>query len=242
MASSHHVYRLPSTEETTAKLQQLLHFGSDDLTLNRKGRLSLSQRADILHNDVAGPIFWSMLTVLGAWALQTGKLLLEGHSVLDAVTSFFGMPAFLRAPEAGVEPIGVPYGFWLSLAPYALLLLGLYRLPWKLFLDLLMPEVLSTEGKLDIEMRGVNDHQTASDRRREWQRETGGSFGSRESFQDWDDAQSDYSLRINGIKFPASKQVILAIEEGDRYAAFFTRFQHRLVALEPLRKVGSSSG
>jgi len=87
----------------------------------------------------------------------------------------------------------------------------------------------------------VNDHQTASDRRREWQRETGGSFGSRDSFQDWDDAQSDYSLRINGIKFPASKQVILAIEEGDRYAAFFTRFRHRLVALEPLRKVGSSS-
>ena len=81
-----------------------------------------------------------------------------------------------------------------------------------------MPEVLSTEGKLDIEMRGVNDHQTASDRRCEWQRETGGSLGSRESFQDWDDAQSDYSLRINGIKFPASKQVILAIEEGDRYA------------------------
>jgi hypothetical protein len=98
--------------------------------------------------------------------------------------------------------------------------------------------VLSTDGKLDIQMRGVNDHQTQADRHREWRREGGGSLlehGS--SFEDWNDAQSDYSLRINGIKFPASKQVILTIEEGDRYSAYFTRFQKRLVALEPLRKL-----
>jgi hypothetical protein len=108
MASSHHAYRLPSIEETIGKLQSLLHFDPEDLALNRKGQLSASQRADILHNDVAGPIFWSMLTVLGAWALQTVKLLLEGHSVLDAVTSFFGMPTFLRATEAASNQSEVP--------------------------------------------------------------------------------------------------------------------------------------
>ncbi|MEO8028766.1 MAG: hypothetical protein ABI823_19955, partial [Bryobacteraceae bacterium] len=164
--------------------------------------------------------------------------LLEGRALLDALTSFFGRPDFLRAPESGVEPIGGEYGIWLSLLPYSLLLLGLYKLPWKLFLDLLMPKVLLAEGKLDVEMRGVNDHATSADREQQWRRETGGEmFGPGESFEDWDDAQSDYSLRINGLKFPVPKQVIQTIEEGDYYSAFYTRFHHKLVAIEPLRKL-----
>jgi hypothetical protein len=207
------------------------------LALNRKGELSPKQRAKILEDDIMIPIFWSSLTVLGAWVLQAAKLLMEGRSIVDALTGLFALPSFLRAPEAGVEPLLGPYDLWVSLLPYGMLLLGLWNLPWKVFFDLLMPQVLTTEGKLDIEMRGVNDHQSASDRHREWQRETGGSLNHSASFEDWNDAQSDYSLRINGLKFPASKQVILTIEEGDRYSAYFTRFQKRLVALEPLRKV-----
>src|SRR5260370_3689114 len=237
MASADQPYRLPSAAETTERLHHLLHFGPQDLALNRKGELSPGQRAKILEDDVMLPIFWSSLTVLGAWVLQAARLLIEGRSVLDAVTGFFAWPDFLRSSQFGAESTFGSYGLWVTLLPYALLLFGLWRLPWMLFFDLLMPKVLSTDGKLDIEMRGVNDHQSASDRHREWQRETGGPLNHSASFEDWNDAQSDYSLRINGLKFPASKQVILTIEEGDRYSAYFTRFHKRLVALDPLRKL-----
>lgn len=133
----------------------------------------------------------------------------------------------LHFPAELLEEIGNPRMEQVILIPGFLSIYFMYRMPWRLLADLLFTHIDFVEGKGDVEMRGVNDHIDMNKLRAEWDDEDG-------SFEDWDDAQPLYQLRIDGVRFPASKQVVNAIEEGHRYRAYYTRYAHHLLSVEPI--------
>ena len=196
-------YRLPTTEEIAIALSKILRFGPADVEVNRKGGLSRYQARRIFKQDVAGSALWPGLAIVGNVALR--------------VAMEFADRDYVNTPLAVMALMAIP--------------ISLAGLPWKIILDLVYRKVETIEGKLDIEMRGVNDHISDAERHEQWAKETAGEDG--ESYDDWNDAQPEYHLRIKGMKFPASKRLVTTIEEGNWYRAYYTGYAGKLVVLEP---------
>lgn len=198
-------YRMRSPEEVFFDLQRFLGFSKADLEANRKGVLTPSQHSGLIR-QLLRPCAWLAMAIL--FLLVWLFLPMESLDFLEDLNEdqFIIVPLFLIAG-------------------------AIYLMPWRVVADIASPHVEKVEGKGDVEMRGVNDHISLEDRREEW---AGDEESTERDFENWEDSQQLYHLRIDGFRFPASKQVVNAIEEGHRYRAFYTRYSHRLLSIEPV--------
>jgi len=201
-------YRMRSAEEVFVDLQRFVGFGRADLERNRKGQITERQRSAMLRRMTP------TLTRL-------------------AVTAAFFLAWYVVPPDA-FEILEEVDHDQLILVPLFLLGYALSQVPWRMAADILHTHIDIAEGKGDVEMRGVNDHISLDERRKEWAGENDEDATERD-FADWEDAQQLYHLRVDGVRFPASKQVVNSIEEGHRYRAFYLRHSHRLLSLEPVQ-------
>ena len=201
-------YRMRSPEEVQTDLQRYVGFTKADLEANRKGQLTARQQS-VLIRKIVVPCGWIAASLL---------LSLAWPFVLPLVQDLAEDTTSLLA---------------LRLFPFFFTGIGCYLIPWRVAADLLVPRIEKAEGKGDVEMRGVNDHISLEERRKEWEG-TGDEEGTKQSFEDWEDSQQLYHLRVDGVRFPASKQTVNSIEEGHRYRAFYLRYSHRLLSVEPV--------
>ena len=198
-------YRMRSPEEVFFDLQRYVGFTKADLEANRRGALTGRQRKALV-GEMASPCVRFAMALLA-------------------------FLAWYFVPPDSFEFLEEMDHDQLLLVPVLLLGYALFQTPWSTLADVLSPHVETAEGKGDVEMRGVNDHVSLDDRRKEW----GGDEESTEAeFNDWEDSQQLYHLRVDGVRFPASKQVVNSIEEGHRYRAFYLRHSHELLSIEPV--------
>ena len=198
-------YRMRSPEEVQVDLQRFAGFSKADLEANRKGLLTKNQERALVR-EILAPCAWIAFSIAAflAWLLVP----LDSFAFLEEVNheQLLILPFFLAAYAA-------------------------YLMPWRLLADVVVPRIEVAEGKGDVEMRGVNDHVSLDDRRKEW---AGDEDSTERDFQNWEDAQQLYHLRVDGVRLPASKQVVNSIEEGHRYRAFYLRYSHQLLSIEPV--------
>lgn len=187
-------------------LQRYVGFTKADLEANRNGQLTPRQQSVLIRLLVA-PCGWIAASVLLALVWPFILPLIE--DLAEDLTTTLALRFFPFFPTA----------------------IGCYLLPWRVVADLIMARIDTAQGKGDVEMRGVNDHVSLEDRRQEWKGDEEGNEGS---FEDWEDSQPLYHLRIDGVRFCASKQVVNSIEEGHLYRAFYLRYSHRLLSVEPV--------
>ncbi|MFN7938384.1 MAG: hypothetical protein U0R19_33970 [Bryobacteraceae bacterium] len=199
-------YRMRSPEEVQTDLQRYVGFTKADLEANRRGQLTARQQS-VLIRLLMAPCGWIAASVLLglAWPFILPMLEDLAEDMTTTLALRF-LPLFLSG-------------------------IGCYVLPWRVVADMIMARIDTAEGKGDVEMRGVNDHISLEDRRKEWKGDEEGNEGS---FEDWEDSQPLYHLRIDGVRFCASKQVVNSIEEGHRYRAFYLRYSRRLLSVEPV--------
>lgn len=206
MSNVQYGYRMRSPEEVQMDLQRYVGFTKADLEANRRGQLSARQHSVLVRLLVA-PCGWIAASVVLALAWPLVLPLIEDMAEdMMATLALRFFPVFLSA-------------------------IGCYVLPWRVVADLVMARIETAEGKGDVEMRGVNDHVSLEDRRQEWKGDEEGDEGS---FEDWEDSQPLYHLRIDGVRFCASKQAVNSIEEGHRYRAFYLPYSQRLLSVEPV--------
>ncbi|MBL8179935.1 MAG: hypothetical protein JNK48_34965 [Bryobacterales bacterium] len=208
-------YRMRSADEVFVDLQRFVGFTKADLEANRAGRLTQRQSARLLRQMAAPAIRVAMCVLaVAAWYIIPG----EYYGFLDDVEpdQLIFVPLFLTA-------------------------FALYTVPWRTLADSFSPHIDSAEGKGDVEMRGVNDHVSVAERRKEWAGDLDPESTDRD-FEEWEDSQQLYHLRVDGFRFPASKQVVNSIEEGHRYRAFYLRYSHRLLSIEPVSGTTTQPG
>lgn len=201
-------YRMRSAEEVFVDLQRFVGFSRADLETNRKGQLTARQQSALFRS-------------LGSTLARLG------------VTAAFFLAWFLVPPDA-LEILEEVDHDQLIIVPLFLLGYALSQVPWRSAADILSPHIDTAEGKGDVEMRGVNDHISLEERRKEWAGDSDEESTERD-FEAWEDSQELYHLRVDGVRFPASKQVVNSIEEGHRYRAFYLRHSHRLLSIEPVQ-------
>ncbi|MBS1830284.1 MAG: hypothetical protein JST93_33590 [Acidobacteria bacterium] len=201
-------YRMRSPEEVQMDLQRFLGFTKADLEANRKGQLTARQQSR-LTRELLGSCVWIAASMLLAavWPM-----------ILPFVEGF---------AEDNTAQLVLRY------LPLFLTGIGFYVIPWRVVADLIATRVDIAEGKGDVEMRGVNDHISLDERQKEWLGDDA-EEGTAQSFEDWEDSQPLYHLRIDGVRFCASKQVVNSIEEGHRYRGFYLRHSQRLLSVEPV--------
>lgn len=232
-------YRVRSSEEVTSELHQKMGIGSHDVALNRMGKLASSQFDRLFASEVLVPLIWAGITVIGALVLRCIYYLCSGKNFGDAMVATLSLPSQL-------DPRMLDGGMFVAADPIVLLgaclaiFMRLRRIPWLLLFDLLSGQVETVEDKANVEMRGMNDGTSSESRKGEWRGKTmGGRDG--QGFQDWDDAQAMFRLRMKDHKLNAPEDVIKALEEGHRYQAFFTKLSQHLVAIEPVASNASSA-
>lgn len=201
-------YRMRSAEEVFVDLQRFVGFTRADLETNRKGQLTARQQSALLRS--------------------------MGATVARFVVTAAFFAAWYLVPPDSLEILEEVDHDQLIIVPLLLLGYTLSQVPWRKAADILSPHIDQAEGKGDVEMRGVNDHISLDERRKEWAGDNDEDATERD-FENWEDSQQLYHLRVDGVRFPASKQVVNSIEEGHRYRAFYLRHSHRLLSIEPVQ-------